>query len=434
MSGQRALEIIWRRKWLALAVLLAFLFISAGVTLLLPKVYQATAIVRVIPSDQAADTYSQLQTSQALAQTYAELLKSPNVYQEAVREENLSVTPQELLGSTTVSYVDGTELVQVQVEAQSPALASSLANAVARTFIDQQSQQGQETLVLADPAPEPTQPVRPSLPLNMALALLLGTAVALGGVLLLDFFSDRIASQEELEKLVGAPVLGTLPRIPTKSKDGKDKRAPFDEAMRILRVNLNFALGSSSGSGVVLFTSSLPGEGKTTVSSSLAESYAHAGYECLIVDADLRKPQIHTHFAVRNLQGFSNLLLEGSRSLRDLITRLKEFPTLAILTSGPLPPNPGDLLSRERTKEVLRAFRKECSTTILDSPPALGLADANVLGSLSDGIVLVVDSGNQLRRRDLVRSVEQIRAGKTRILGVVLNRAPDNNITYYGYE
>lgn len=433
MSGQRVLKAIWRMKWLAVTILLVFLVVSAAVTVLLPQVYQATATIRVIPSSETTDEFSQLQTSQALARTYAELLKSPNVYQEAARQENLSVSPQELLNSTTVSYIDGTELIQVQVEGSDPRQASSLADTLAQTFIKQQGIRGQETLTLADPAPVPSQPVRPSLPLNMALALLLGTFVALGGVLLLEFLSDRINSEEELEELVGAPILGSLPRIKPSTK-GEKKKYQFDEAVRVLRVNLNFALGNSSGSGLILVTSTLPEEGKTTVSARLAESYALTGHECLVVDADLRNPRIHSHFTVRNLRGFSNLLLEGSKSLHESLSRLEELPKLAILTSGPLPPNAGDLLSLERTKEVVHDLREQFNTVILDSPPALALADASILGALSDGVVLVVDSSKQLHRRDLVHSVEQIRAGRARILGVVLNKTQDKNSTYYSYE
>lgn len=434
MSGQRVLRAIWRMKWLAVAILVVFLVVSAGVTLLLPKVYQATATIRVIPSSETTDEFSQLQTSQGLARTYAELLKSPNVYQEAVRQENLPVNAQELLNSTTVSYVDGTELIQVRVEASDPRQASRRADTLAQTFIKQQGTRGQETLVLADPAPVPSQPVRPSLPLNMALALLLGTFTALGGILLLEFLGDRINSEEELEELVGAPILGSLPRIKVSTKNEKKENYQFDEAARVIRVNLNFALGNSSGSGLILVTSTLPEEGKTTVSASLAESYALADHECLVVDADLRKPRIHSYFTVRNLRGFSNLLLEGTKSLQEAITRLKELPGLAILTSGPLPPNAGDLLSRERTKEVIHFLREQFDTVILDSPPALSLADASILGALADGVVLVVDSDKQPRRRDLSRSVEQMRSGKARILGVVLNRTQDKKTAYYSYE
>ncbi len=438
MSGVGILRTIWRMKWLAVVILLVFLGVSAGVTIILPKVYQATATVRVTPSEQTADSFSQLQANQALARTYSELLKSPNVYAEAVEEGDLPIDSKELMSSTTVSYVEGTELVQVQVKAREPSQASSWANTVAQTFVEGREENGgEERLVVADPAPVPTAPVSPSWPLNMALALLLGAAAAVGGVLLLNFFSDRV-SPEEIEELVEAPVLGTLPTLDLDRKKGKGKArslSAYEEAMRLVRVNVNFALGSSSGNGVLLITSALPGEGKTAVSSFLAESYARAERECLVVDADLRRPRLHSVFGLRNLRGFSNLLLEGPEALSDSVSQAKDVPRLAVLTSGQLPPNPADLLSLGRTGDLVRSLRERFDTTILDSPPAQALADASILGSLADGVVLVVNA-REARRRSLSRAVEQLRSGNARILGVVLNRAPEEDSAsyYYSYE
>ena len=151
------------------------------------------------------------------------------------------------------------------------------------------------------PALVPAEPVSPSWPLNMALALLLGLLAAVGGTVLLDFLGDRVHSEEELAELVGAPILGFLPRIREKGKKGSHGSAPFEEAINSLRVNLGFALGSNSGSGVVLLTSTLPEEGKTTVAGALAKSYALAKRKSLLADADLRKPQVHSRFGIRNI-------------------------------------------------------------------------------------------------------------------------------------
>ncbi len=437
MSGIGALRAIWRMKWLAAAILLVFLGVTAGVTALLPQVFQATATVRVIPAGQTADTFSQLQANQALARTYAELLRSPNVYTEAVQRGNLSVSAEALAESTTISYVEGTELVQIQIEARDPGEASGWANTIAETFVEERGEDGGgERLVIADPAPVPSEPVSPSWPLNLALGLLLGTMAALGGVLLLDFFGDRIYSPEEVEKIAGAPILGTLPTLKLgKRKDKEVARdlSTYEEAVRTLRVSLNFALGDSSGKGVILITSALPGEGKTTVASYLAESYARAQRRCLLIDADLRRPQLHAQFSLRNLRGLSNLLLEGPGNLSETAFTMPEVPGLAVLTSGPIPPNPADLLGLGETKVLLRFMRERFDTMILDSPPAQGLADASILSAMSDGVILVVDAGDA-RRRALSRTVEQLRGSKARILGVVLNNASEKELASHSYS
>src|SRR5215212_5023042 len=248
---------MWRLKWLGLTILAAVLIVSALTTALLPRTYQGTATLRVLPPrtlPEGTDTFAQLQTSQALARTYAELLKYPQIYRETIAKEHLSLGSEALIESTTVTYVEGTELVNVQVEAQDPRLASSRANAVARTFVDEQKEASDERLTLAQPSIMPDEPVSPSWPLNMSLGLVLGTVSALGAVMLWDFLSDRVSSQQELEKLVEAPVIGSLPEVELGerillndelSMQKTKLRGAYEEAIQTLRVNLAFILGTS---------------------------------------------------------------------------------------------------------------------------------------------------------------------------------------------
>jgi tyrosine-protein kinase len=409
-------------KWLVIVIILVFLGVSAGVTAILPKVYQATATIRVVvPPEQTTDTFAQVQTSQTLARTYAELFKSPNGFRAAVDRGRLPMGPGELAGATSVSYVEETDLIQVKVENTDPRQASSLANLLAKTFIEENPPQAGEQLVLADPAPPPGASVRPSMPLNLTLGLLLGTVMGVGAALLLGFFGDYVSSPEEIEESVGAPVLASLPRIHTGNK-GLRKSAAFDEAIGTLRVNINFTLGNRTGKGVILVASTLSREGKTTVASSLATSYAQAGHTCLIVDADLRRPQVHKHFQVSNVRGFSDVLFEHDQpeaALNESISTLEDAPNLAILTSGMIPPNPVDLLSSDSTLDVIRYLQKRFNTVIIDSPASFTTIDASVLGSMVDGTVLIVGVENT-RRRHLLRVVDQLRS-RGRILGVALN-------------
>ena len=437
MSGQEAFQTIWRMKWLVIVIILAFLGVSAGVTAILPKVYQATATIRVVlPPQQTTDTFAQVQTSQTLARTYAELFKSPNGFRAAVDRGGLALGPGELAGATSVSYVEETDLIQVQVENTEPRQASSQANLLAKTFIEENPPQAGEKLVLADPAPPPGPPVRPSMLLNLALGLLLGTVMGVGAALLLGFFGDYVSSPEEIEELVGAPVVASLPRIQTGNK-GLRKSAAFDEAIGTLRVNTNFTLGNRTGKGVILIASTLSREGKTTVASSLATSYAQAGHTCLLVDADLRRPQVHKRFQVSNVRGFSDVLFEHDRpeaALNESISTPKDAPNLAVLTSGMMPPNPVDLLSSDSTLDVIRHLQKRFNTVIIDSPASFATIDASVLGSMVDGILLIVGVENT-RRRDLLRVVDQLRS-RGRILGVALNyvQANEKGQHYSYYE
>ena len=432
MSGQEVLQTLWRMKWLILVTIVVFVGVSAGVTSILPKIYQATAIIRIVlPPKQSTDTFSQVQSSQSLARTYAELFKSPNGFRAAVDRGRLSMSPGELAGATTVSYVEQTDLIEVQVENTNPRRASSLANLLANTFIKENPPEAGEKLILADPAPPPGAPVRPSMMLNLVLGLLLGTVMGVGGALLLSFFRDYVSSPEEVEALVGAPILGFLPRVHTGNK-GLRESAAFEEAIRALRVNLNFALGDRTGKGVILVTSTLRGEGKTTVAELLATSYAQLGHKCLLVDADLRRPQVHKHFPVSNVRGLSDVLVEHEQpeaALNESLSTVEDASNLAILTSGMVPPNPVDLLSSGDTPELIRHLKEWFNTVIIDSPAALATVDSSVLGSMVDGILLIVDA-QSTRRRHLLRVVNQLHS-KGRILGVTLNFVQENEVAHY---
>jgi polysaccharide biosynthesis transport protein len=330
-----------------------------------------------------------------------------------------------------VSYVEETDLILVQVEDTDPRQASSLANLLARTFIEENPPEAGERLFLADPAPPLGSPVRPSLPLNMTLGFLLGTVTGVGAAILLSFFRDYVSSPEEIKELVGAPILASLPRVHTDDKS-LPKSPAFKEAIATLRVNLNFTLGDRTGKGVILVASTLAREGKTTIASSLATSYAQAGHTCLIVDADLRRPQVHKHLQVSNLRGFSDLLIEHEQpeaALKESLSTLEGTPNLAILTSGMVPPNPVDLLSSDRTQEVIRYLQERFNTVIIDSPASPTTIDASILGSLVDGIVLIVGAEGT-RRRHLLRVADQLR-GKGRILGIALNRVQQKEIMHY---
>jgi len=419
-------------KWLVVAIIVVFLGVSAGVTILLPKVYQASATVRVVvPPVQTSDTFARVQTSQTLARTYAELFKSPNGFRAAVDRGKLPMSVGELMGATTVSYVEETDLILVQVEDTDPRRASSLANFLARTFIEENPPEAGERLFLADPAPPLGAQVRPSLPLNMVLGFLLGTVTGVGATILLGIFRDYVSSPEEIEELVGAPILASLPRVHTDDKS-LPKSPAFEEAIATLRVNLNFTLGNRTGKGVILVASTLAREGKTTIASSLATSYAQAGHTCLIVDADLRRPQVHKLLQVSNLRGFSDMLYEHEQpgaALNESLSTLKGTPNLAILTSGMIPPNPIDLLSSDRTQEVIGYLQKRFNTVIIDSPASQTTIDASILESMVDGVVLIVGAEG-IRRRHLLRVADQLRS-KGRILGVALNLVQEKEKMHY---
>ncbi len=422
-------------RWLALAILFVFLVVSAAVTTVLPKIYEATATLRVIPSQQDQDDFNQLQARQALARTYATLPQSPAVYENAVDRGELSISPGDLSSRTKISYVDGTELIRVTVEASSPEQARHQADAVAQAIVEEQESTGSERLVVASAPTLPGDQVRPSWRLNMTLALLLGIGSAIGTVLLIDFFRSRISSPEEVEELVEAPVLGLLPDLDKAVRNDKktgNVQIAFEEAVRTLRINVSSAIGDRLDNAAVLVTSAVPEEGKSTISIHQAEAYTRAGNKCLLVDADLRRPQLHRRLGLRNSRGLSDLLLKEPEAMSSLVSRVENGPKLAVLTSGPMPPNAADLLSLGKTEVLVHSMKEQFGKVILVAPPGEVLADASILGKVVDGVILVVDT-SKANRRALLRTVEQLRASNARILGVVINRAAGEDAESYYY-
>lgn len=209
----------------------------------------------------------------------------------------------------------------------------------------------------------------------------------------------------------------------------KDPRSPAAEAYRMLRTNLQF---SSPDKPVrsLLVTSAIPGEGKTTTAVNLAVTMAQTGNKVLLVDGDMRKPSIHKALVLNNYYGLSNLIV-SDESAKGL-AQLSWVDNLYALTSGPVPPNPAELLSSKRARSLFANFEQEYDMVIVDSPPVGVGSDAVILSTLTAGALLVMDYGEVAKEQAKI-VVEQLLKVKANILGVVLNRVPAKSAGYYYY-
>ena len=184
----------------------------------------------------------------------------------------------------------------------------------------------------------------------------------------------------------------------------------------------------------LLVTSANPREGKSTTAANLALVTAQAGKKVVLVDSDLRRPSIHRFFGLSNEQGLTNLLLAPQSGINGCAQRTR-FENLAVVTSGPLPPNPSELLASRRLDSVLDALRAQADVVIIDSPPTLPVADASILASKVDGTMVVVDT-SKTRMQALRRTREALERSKTHLLGAVLNkvkRRGGGGYYYYHY-
>lgn len=202
------------------------------------------------------------------------------------------------------------------------------------------------------------------------------------------------------------------------------------EQFKIIRTNLNFSMPQENLRSLVI-TSSQMSEGKSTISSNLGVTYAQAGKKVIFVDADMRKPTVHHTFGLKNTIGLSNLLIKELK-VQDVIQQT-EIPNFTVITSGPIPPNPAELLASPELKILLEELKQSYDLVIFDAPPVLPVTDAQIISNITDGTVLVINSG-ETEKDGVLKAKELLDKSKANLLGVVLNNVTleDNNY-YYRY-
>jgi non-specific protein-tyrosine kinase len=291
-------------------------------------------------------------------------------------------------------------------------------------------------LTVLAPAQEPTTPISPNIPQNVLFAAIAGLVLAGGAILLLEYLDDTIKDGDDTQRVLNLSTLGAITRItgiraPTDHLITiKHPRSPISEAYRVLRTNLRFT-GLENPSGALLVTSGGPGEGKTTTAANLAVILAQAGRRVILLDTDLRRPTLHKFFGLSNSCGLSSLFL-GDAPAIDTVMQSTAIENLRVITSGPVPPNPAELLDSKQMDEILANLRAQSDMLILDSPPALAVADASILGSRCSGAVLVIDAGRT--RSDVSRrAVETLNRTGVKVYGAVLNRLSARRASGYYY-
>ena len=314
------------------------------------------------------------------------------------------------------------------------------AEATRRVYLDLQQELRQATLAEAikqgnanvvDTATS-ARLVQASLSRALVFAGALGLFVGLGLGILLEALDDTIYSVDDLRRTTDVQFLGVIPLRTDEAADLVTVAAPKSppaEAYRTLRTNIRFALLDKPARTLVV-SSAGTGEGKSLTAANLAVAYAQSGDSVIMVDTDLRRPVMHRVFEVENSPGLTNLLV-GDTDLQGTL-RSTAVPGLRLLPSGPLPPNPAELLDSPRMLELIEALKQEADLIVFDSPPALMLADAGIIASKSDGTILVAESGQITQRalREMLRTFENARAN---IVGIILNKLRVTGGDYYYY-
>jgi receptor protein-tyrosine kinase len=416
----------------------------AGLGLSLAQTPMYTTNVQLFVSSSAngenADVYTSFIISQARITSYTRLLSGKQLSQAVIDQLDLDSSPGALSSQISAVADRDTVLIDVSVTDPVPERATQIAEAIGDQFprlVEKLEDVGSGSLVkvtVTDPPEVPTEPSSPQTSRNVTLGLAVGLLVGIALAIFRMRLDRSIKRPEDAAALSGAPVIGMVLRDESLEKGhvidrlGANRTA---EDYRQLRTNLQF-LGVDEPPKVIMVSSAIPSEGKTTVVVNLALALADTGRRVTIVEADLRRPKVTRYLGMVGGAGLTNVLA-GTAEVAEVLQRYGEGD-LWVLAAGPHPPNPGELLASSQMSALLEKLRAENEYVLLDSPPLLPVADASGLAAHVDGVLLSVRYGRT--RRD---QVEQAAATLDRVgavkLGTILNIVPPRAemATAYGY-
>lgn len=291
---------------------------------------------------------------------------------------------------------------------------------------------GANNISIIDTAQISRSPSSPNMPINLAIALLAGLALAGGAVFALEQIEEGVRDPGQIQRSLGIPLLGTIPRFEADNIMDELNNTKSHIAEAYLSIRTDLALATDHGvPRSLMLTSAQPAEGKSTSSMSLAVAIARTGRKVLLVDADMRSPSVHSVLGLRNVRGVSNYLA-GEEDIEAML-QVSSIPGVTVLSAGPTPPSAAELLSSDRLETLVGRMTEKFDHVIIDSPPILGLADAPLISRSVEAAVFVIQSGG-VAVRGLSNALDRLRKSGTRIAGAILTKFEADNTGYgYGY-
>lgn len=394
---------------------------------------------------ESPDPYLAANLANTIAQVFIEQNKARQTarfaeYREGLNQEIQAVEGELAQLRTRLEQTPAADRAALETEI---ARKQDLINRYTQAYQNVQLAELQATdlISVVQPATVPDAPVRPRKMQNALLAAVVAGMLGVGFVFLREYLDTSVKAPEEAEALLQAPVLGQIWLEKNMAKgNGTAQRkivitnpvALTAEAFRVLRTNLQFA-SVDQPLRTLLVSSAGPSEGKSTVTLNLALALGAAGKRVIVVDADMRRPQLYKYAEVRREPGLSDALVDRESPVTRYLQPIPELDAVRVLPPGRLPPNPTDLLGSRRMGELLAECLQQADVVILDSPPILAAADTPVLAAQVDGALVVLEAGGTDRR--MVRDAyEQMQRAGARILGSVMNKVPqDGKHGYYYY-
>lgn len=463
------LHILSVRWWIVAVFFIISVTITGIVTFkMIDPVYRAeTSLFVGKESDKIASLdLGEFNLNKSLVTDYRQIILSRLVSKEVISEIGLDMTVDDFQKKVDVTTIQDSRLFKISFESTDPKLAMDVANALARVIIEKAKDIIEvKNVQVVDTAELPEKPVKPSKAQNMAIAGILGIMVGIGVVLLIEYMDYTIKNAKDVEKHLGLVTIGEIPLFAGEKRNTKkrstssgksarrkeaahdgaspnvhlspslisvlDPKAPASEAYRSLRTNIGYS-GVDKQMQLIMLTSPGPAEGKSTTSANIAVGLAQSGKKVLIMDCDLRKPRIHKYFSLPNDVGVTDIIIKNC-PYNSAIKTTDTVSNLSIMCSGSIPPNPTEILESQKMAGLITSLRDDFDLIIIDTPPIGQLADGAIIAGYSDGVILVVASGES--NIDMaVHAKEALEHVNAKVIGTVLTKiSKSTSGSYYHY-
>ncbi|MGD2206541.1 MAG: polysaccharide biosynthesis tyrosine autokinase [Anaerolineae bacterium] len=389
---------------------------------------RARAIANAIAQQLILQTPNEIAADQA-RQTFVQT-------QLANLEDSIQETEEEIQSEQEKLDTANSARAIQQYQDNLAALQAKLASYQATYASLLDSVQGRANYIsIFEEATTPSEPISPRVMQTVLMAAAIGLVLALGGAFLIEFLDDTVKTVDDLTRLTELPLLGSIARMNVQDQNHvlmpvQKPQSLIAEAYRTLRTNIQVSSVDNPLRTLVV-TSPGPFDGKSTTTANLGVVMAQAGKSVILVDADLRRSVLHRIFHLPNEGGLTRVLVEDEPTLDGWLQET-EIDNLRVLTSGPLPPNPSELLGSQKMRSLIEQLTNEADVVIFDTPPVLPVTDASVLAIQANGVLLVTDAG-KTRRGAVRQAVESLKQVGANILGTVLNRVALQKSEYHYY-
>lgn len=444
MTVQEFVQLL-RTRWLIICVTIVVAVSGAAiVNLTMTPRYEASTrlFVSTTTGGSVDAVYTGNRFSQERVASYTELLTGTTLAQRTIDKLGLNTTAAELQKNVTASTKPDTVLINVGVVDESPVRARDIADALSDEFVvmvreletPADGSLPDARVVVEQRAAIPETPVSPKFMRNLLVGLALGVLAGVALAFLRDRLDNTVKKRQTLEEIAGVGLVGSVPLDKNRRSEPaitfESDNSPIAEAFRKLRTNLQF-LAVDNPPRVIVVTSSVPSEGKSTTAVNIALALAEGEHNVVLVDGDLRRPRLDKYLDVVGRVGFSTVLA-GRASLDDVLQTTR-FPRLAVLSSGAIPPNPSELLGSLAAQKIFAELRSRFDYVVVDSCPLLAVTDAAILAADADGVLLVCRFG-ETKREQLAHAVSHLKDVGAPLLGAIFTMMPARRDTTQSYS